>query len=72
MVSNHHLGTLLGLLLAALEMSVFKDQYQPQVIRNAKAFARALHNQGLAVEGDPEVDFPVMSCCRALAVFDGL
>jgi aminomethyltransferase len=57
MVSNHHLGSLVGLLLAAVEMNTFKDQYQPQVIANAKAFARALKEHGLAVEGDPAVDF---------------
>lgn len=57
MVSNHHLGTLLGLLLAAIEMNAFKDQYQPQVIANAKAFARALKEEGLDVQGDPAVDF---------------
>jgi aminomethyltransferase len=56
-VSNHHLGTLLGLLLAALEMNAFKDQYQPQVIANAKAFAKALKGEGLEVEGDPAVDY---------------
>ena len=38
-VSNHHLGTLLGLLMAAYEMNHFKDAYQPAVIANAKAFA---------------------------------
>ena len=27
-VSNHHLGTQLGLLMAAYEMNQFKDQYQ--------------------------------------------
>ena len=57
MVSNHHLGSLLGLLLAAIEMNTFKDEYQPQVIRNAKAFAKALKNEGLDVAGDPKVDF---------------
>jgi len=57
MVSNHHLGTLLGLLMASIEMNAFKDEYQPQVIANAKAFARALKHEGLAVEGDPAVDF---------------
>jgi len=57
MVSNHHLGTLLGLLMAAIEMNTFKDEYQPQVIANAKAFARALKHEGVGVEGDPEVDF---------------
>jgi aminomethyltransferase len=56
-VSNHHLGTLLGLLMAAYEMNHFKDQYQPRVIANAKAFARALREEGLNVAGDPAVDF---------------
>ncbi len=56
-LSNHHLGTLLGLLLAAMEMNAFKDDYQRQVIANAKAFARALAAQGLAVEGDPAVGY---------------
>jgi len=51
--SNHHLATLLGLLVAAEEMNAFKDQYQGQVIRNAKAFARSLADLGLKVEGDP-------------------
>jgi aminomethyltransferase len=31
-VSNHHLGTLLGLLVAAYEMNAFKDSYQPAVV----------------------------------------
>lgn len=57
MVSNHHLGTLLGLLLAAIEMNAFKDEYQIQVIANAKAFARALKDQGLNVQGDSTVNF---------------
>jgi aminomethyltransferase len=56
-VSNHHLGTMLGLLFAAYEMNAFKDSYQPQVIANAKAFARALHEVGLDVQGDPAIDF---------------
>ncbi len=50
--SNHHLGTLLGLLLATYEMNAFKDEYQKQVRANAKAFARYLKNAGLTVEGD--------------------
>ncbi len=57
MVSNHHLGSLLGLLLAAIEMNAFKDEYQRQVVRNAKAFGRALADHGVAVEGDPAVSF---------------
>lgn len=56
-VSNHHLGTLLALLMAAYEMNHFRDSYQPKVIANAKAFARALNDCGLSVAGDPAVDF---------------
>jgi aminomethyltransferase len=52
-VSNHHLGTLLGLLMAAYEMNAFRLEYQKAVISNAKAFARSLKGQGLMVEGDP-------------------
>jgi glycine/serine hydroxymethyltransferase len=51
--SNHHLGTLLGLLIAAYEMNHFKAEYQAAVLANAKAFAKALHDNGLEVEGDP-------------------
>jgi glycine/serine hydroxymethyltransferase len=50
--SNHHLGTLLGLLLAAYEMNEFKKDFQAQVRANAKAFAKALKDQGIRVEGD--------------------
>jgi aminomethyltransferase len=56
-VSNHHLGTLVGLLMATYEMNHFKDQYQAKVIANAKAFARALRDSGLEVAGDPAIDF---------------
>ena len=56
-VSNHHLGTMVGLLFATYEMRAFRDAYQPRVIANAKAFARALHEAGLDVQGDPAVDF---------------
>ncbi len=52
-VSNHHLGTMLGLLGATYEMIRFRDDYPKQVVLNAKAFARALDRQGLTVEGDP-------------------
>ncbi|MGB8952649.1 MAG: hypothetical protein WCC06_08285 [Candidatus Aminicenantales bacterium] len=50
--SNHHLGTLLGLLMAAYEMNEFKEPYQKQVRLNAKAFARALKDRSVPVEGD--------------------
>jgi glycine/serine hydroxymethyltransferase len=51
--SNHHLGTLLALLLATHEMNAFKNEYQDQVRRNAKAWAKALASAGLDVQGDP-------------------
>jgi len=56
-VSNHHLGTLLGLLMAAYEMEAFGDEYQRAVVANAKVFARELADAGLQVEGDPSIDF---------------
>lgn len=56
-VSNHHLGTLLGLLMAAYEMNTYKRDYQKQVIANAKAFALALKDKALQVEGDPEIGY---------------
>ncbi len=52
--SNHHLGTLLGLFLAVNEMNTFRKEYQDQVIRNARAFAKHLKTHGLEVEGDPK------------------
>jgi len=56
-VSNHHLGTMLGLLGATYEMIRFRDDYPPQVIRNAQAFARALYGHGLTVDGNAEAGF---------------
>ncbi len=56
-VSNHHLGTLLGLLMSTYEMNVFKDDYQRQVIANAKAFALALADCGLKVAGDSSMGY---------------
>ncbi|HWP51497.1 MAG TPA: glycine cleavage system aminomethyltransferase GcvT [Clostridia bacterium] len=56
-VSNHHLGTQLGLLMAAYEMNTFKDQYQKAIIENAKYFAKSLKAQGLNVAGDPANDY---------------
>ena len=55
--SNHHLGTLVGLLMVAYEMNAFKDEYQRQVIENAKAFAVALKETGLEVAGDPAISY---------------
>jgi len=56
-VSNHHLGTQLGLLMAAYEMNTFKDAYQAAIIENAKYFARCLKSQGLNVAGDPAIGY---------------
>ena len=56
-VSNHHLGTLVGLLMASYEMNAYKVDFQKQVIANARAFARALKDQGLSVEGDPRLGY---------------
>ncbi|MBU1341567.1 MAG: glycine cleavage system aminomethyltransferase GcvT [Proteobacteria bacterium] len=56
-VSNHHLGTMTGLLFCAYEMNHFKEAYQKAVILNAKAFADALKEQGLDVAGDPSISF---------------
>jgi aminomethyltransferase len=56
-VSNHHLGTLLGLLMAAYEMNHFKDEYQKNVIENAKSFARSLADAGVDVAGDPGISY---------------
>ena len=55
--SNHHLGTLLALLMAAYEMNEFKQPFQKQVRANAKAFARALKDKGVPVEGDEKDGF---------------
>lgn len=56
-VSNHHLGTMLGLLMASYEMNHFKDDYQKNIIENAKYFAKCLKDQGLDVAGDPAISF---------------
>jgi glycine/serine hydroxymethyltransferase len=55
--SNHHLGTLLALLMATYEMNAFKKEYQSAVRNNARAFARALKDLGIDVEGDESAGF---------------
>ncbi len=55
--SNHHLGTLLALLMATYEMNEFKEEYQKHVRSNAKAFARSLKDKGIPVEGDESDGF---------------
>ena len=56
-VSNHHLGTLVGLLLAAYEMNAYKSDYQKASSRMPKSFARFLKERGLMVEGNPKVGY---------------
>ena len=56
-VSNHHLGTQLGMLMAAYEMNQFRDAYQKAVIDNARSFARSLKAHGLDVAGDPSIGY---------------
>ena len=56
-VSNHHLGTQLGLLMAAYEMNYFRDGYQKAVVSNAKSFAHSLAKYGLNVLGDPAIGY---------------
>jgi len=55
--SNHHLGTLLALLMATYEMNEYKVEFQNQVRSNARAFAKYLVNAGVPVEGDPSDGF---------------
>ncbi|MFW6140091.1 MAG: serine hydroxymethyltransferase [Acidobacteriota bacterium] len=55
--SNHHLGTLVGLLMSAYEMNEFKEEYQRSVQTNAKSFARHLKDKGIDVEGDESDGF---------------
>ena len=45
------------MLMASLEMNAFKESYQPQVLANAKAFASALADEGLEVQGNPELGY---------------
>ena len=48
---------MLGLAMAAYEMNTFKDEYQKNIINNAKCFAKALKAEGLDVCGDPANDY---------------
>jgi aminomethyltransferase len=43
--------------MAAYEMNHFKDEYQKNVLANAKSFALALKDNGLDVAGDPDIDY---------------
>ncbi|MEM0056992.1 MAG: serine hydroxymethyltransferase [Candidatus Geothermarchaeota archaeon] len=51
LVSNHHLNTLAGLAIAALEMLMYGKEYAKNVIKCAKKLAEALYNRGFDVLG---------------------
>ena len=51
-VSNHHLNTLAGYVVAAMEMKEFGEAYAKQVVRNAKRLAEKLHDFGFKVVGE--------------------
>lgn len=51
-VSNHHLNTLAGYVIAALEMKKFGKEYASQVVRNAKRLAERMHELGFNVIGE--------------------
>ncbi|HUT51814.1 MAG TPA: serine hydroxymethyltransferase [bacterium] len=48
--SNHHLDTLVPLAITAYEFLEFGEEYADQVVRNAKALAKALHSRGFNVQ----------------------
>jgi glycine hydroxymethyltransferase len=50
--SNHHLFSLPSMLVATLEVREFGAAYAAEVVRNARAFAEALHSRGVPVAGE--------------------
>ena len=48
--SSHHLHTLPGLLITIREMAEYGKKYAAQTVKNAKAFGRALSDEGVHVE----------------------
>ncbi len=51
-VSNHHLHRLPALVVTAIEMKYFGEQYADQVVRNARKLAEALAAEGFKVLGE--------------------
>jgi len=49
LVSNHHLARLPCLAVTLLEMKVYGEEYARQVVRNAKALAKAMYEHGFKV-----------------------
>ncbi len=48
-ISNHHLNTLAGYAIAAMEMKLFGEDYATQVIKNAKKLAESMYELGIKV-----------------------
>ncbi len=48
-VSNHHLHRLPAMAVTAIEMMEFGEAYADQIVRNAKAFAEALAEEGFKI-----------------------
>lgn len=51
-VSNHHLNTLAGYVIAALEMREFGRDYAYQIVKNSKKLAEKMHELGFDVIGE--------------------
>lgn len=51
-VSNHHLHSLAGYAIAAMEMIEFGEAYAKQVVKNAKKLAETLYDLGYKVLGE--------------------
>ncbi len=51
-VSNHHINTLAGYVVAALEMLEFGKEYARQTVSNAKRLAERMHELGFRVVGE--------------------
>lgn len=50
-LSNHHLNTMAGNLIATYEMQMFGEEYAKQTVKNAKTLANKLYESGFDVQG---------------------
>ena len=50
--SNHHLHSVAAKAIAFAEMIEFGEKYASQIVKNAKALAEALHDQGFRLLGE--------------------
>jgi len=50
-ISSHHVNSIAALCITAAEMLSFGKEYATQILRNAKALAKALLDEGLPVQG---------------------